>query len=104
MYAIVEVKGKQYKVEKGKEVYVDLLGVEEGSSVDFDQVLLLDDDKAVKVGAPYVEGAKVKAKVEKQVKGKKLTVFKFRAKKGFRKRKGHRQKYNKLMIEDIVLG
>ncbi len=102
MYAIVEIKGKQYKVEKGKEVFVDLLGLEDGASHEVKEVLLINDGKNVKVGQPYVEGASVKVKVEKEVKGKKLMVFKFKAKKGFRKRKGHRQRYNKLMIDDII--
>lgn len=104
MYAIVEVKGKQYKVEKGQEVYVDLVDTEPGSSMDIENVLLVNNEGKVTVGQPYVSGASVKAKVEKMVKGQKLTVFKFRAKKKSKKRQGHRQKYHKLIIEDIKAG
>jgi len=102
MYAIVDIKGHQYKVEKGKEVYVDLLDANEGDVVELDKVLYYNNGNIVKIGSPYVDGVKIKAKLEKEVKGKKLIVFKFRAKKGYRKKKGHRQKYHKLVIEDII--
>lgn len=101
MYAIVEIQGKQYKVEEGKEVYVDLLKEEAGKSLELDKVLLVNNDSNVTVGQPFVEGATISAKIEKEVKGKKLTVFKFRAKKHSRKKNGHRQRYHKLMIEKI---
>jgi len=101
MYAIVEVKGKQYKVEKGQEVYVDLLGEKDGATINFDKVLLYNDGKETKVGQPYLAGAAVKATVDKIVKGQKIMVFKFKSKKGFRKRKGHRQQYNKITIKDL---
>lgn len=102
MYAIIELKGKQFKVEKGQELYVDLLDSEAGSSVEIDKVLLLNDDKSVQVGQPYVKGATVKVKIEKEVKGQKLVVFKFRRKKRYKKKKGHRQKYNKIVVEEII--
>jgi large subunit ribosomal protein L21 len=103
MYAIIELKGKQYKVEKGQELYVDLLDSETGSSVEIDKVLLLNDDKNVQVGQPYVTGAAVKVKVEKEVKGQKLVVFKFKRKKRYKKKKGHRQNYNKITVEEILV-
>ena len=103
MYAIVEIKGKQYKVEKGKEVYVDLLDKKAGSKIEFDKVLLVKSDSETKVGQPYIEGAKIKAKVEKEVKGKKIVVFKFRAKKDSKSKQGHRQRYHKITISDIAL-
>ncbi len=102
MYAIVEIKGKQYKVEKGQEVYVDLLGKKEGSKIDFKEVLLFNDGKKTSVGQPFVKGVTVKAKIEKEVKGRKIIVFKFKPKKGHRKKKGHRQKYHKITIKDIA--
>jgi len=102
MYAIIELKGKQYKVEKGQELYVDLLGAEAGSSVEIDKVLLLNDEKTVQVGQPYLQGASVKVKIEKQVKGQKLVVFKFRRKKRYKKKKGHRQNYHKITVQEIT--
>jgi len=101
MYAIVEIKGKQYKVEKGKEIYVDLMDSEPGSSVTIKEVLFLNDGNTVKIGQPFVEGSSVSLKVEKEVKGDKLVVFKFKRKKSFRWKKGHRQHYTKLTVEDI---
>jgi len=102
MVAIVELKGKQYQVEKGKEIYVDLTGNETGSTFTIDQVLLVKNGNDVKVGQPYVSGASVTFKVEKEVKGEKLTVFKFRRKKRYKKLKGHRQKYQKLVVESLA--
>lgn len=102
MYAIIELKGKQYKVEKGQELYVDLLDSEAGSSVKIDKVLLLNDDKSVQVGQPYVKGASIQVKIEKEVRGQKLVVFKFRRKKRYKKKKGHRQNYHKLTVEAIT--
>lgn len=102
MYAIVEIKGKQYKVEKGQSIYVDLTGKEDGTTVEFPEVLMLADGNKIQIGQPYVKGASVKAKVEKMVKGEKVIAFKFRLKKRYKKKIGHRQKYNKLTIEDIT--
>lgn len=100
MYAIIETGGKQVRVEVGSKIYVEKLDAEVGSTITLDKVLLLGD-KAVKVGTPYVDGAKVTAKVEKQGKGKKIRVFKYKAKANEHKTIGHRQPYTCLVIEAI---
>ena len=101
MYAIVDIAGKQYKVEKDKFVYAPLLDQEEGSAVDFDKVLLVDDEGKVKVGTPTLKGAKVSGKVLEHVKGDKVIVFKKKRRKGYRVKNGHRQQFSKVLIEDI---
>jgi large subunit ribosomal protein L21 len=104
MYAIVEIKGLQFKAEAGKYLYVNHLGdVKEGEAVTFDKVLLIDADGDVKVGAPAVEGAKVNAEVlEPLVKGDKVIVFKKKRRKGYRRKNGHRQQFTKVMVKEIV--
>ena len=105
MYAIVEIKGQQFKAAEGKFLYVHHLGgeVKEGEAVSFDKVLLLDADGDVKVGAPAVEGAKVECEVlEPLVKGEKVIVFKKKRRKGYRRKNGHRQQFTKVMIKKIV--
>ncbi len=100
MQAIFVTGGKQYKVSEGDVIYVELLNTE-SETVEFDNVLMTIDGDNVTVGAPNVEGAKVTAKVLKNGKGKKIMVFKFKAKKNYRRRQGHRQPYTKLQIEKI---
>ena len=100
MYAIIETGGKQVKVAEGEVIFVEKLDAEVGSTVVFDKVLLVSGDET-KVGAPYIEGAKVSAKVEKQGRDKKIIVYKYRAKKNYHKKQGHRQAYTKLTIEAI---
>ncbi|NLY78695.1 MAG: 50S ribosomal protein L21 [Lysinibacillus sp.] len=100
MYAIIETGGKQYKVEAGQEIYVEKLGVEADEVVTFDKVLFVGGE-TVKVGAPTVEGATVTAKVVKEGRAKKITVFKYKPKKNYRRKQGHRQPYTKLVIESI---
>ena len=101
MYAIIETGGKQVKVEEGSVIYVEKLDAQENSEVVFDIVVLLSD-KTCKVGAPYVKGAKVTATVDKQGKGKKIMIFKYKQKKGStRRRQGHRQPYTKCTIKSI---
>ena len=100
MYAIIETGGKQIRVEVGSRIYVEKLEAEVGSTLTLDKVLLVGG-KAVKVGAPYVEGASVTAKVEKQGKSKKIRVFKYKAKANEHKTIGHRQPYTCLVIEAI---
>lgn len=100
MFAIIETGGKQVKVEEGQTIWVEKLDVNEGDSFTFDQVLFVGGD-SVKVGSPVVEGASVTAKVEKQGRGKKITVFKYKAKKNYKRKQGHRQPYTKLVIEAI---
>ena len=103
MYVIVEIQGQQFKAEAGKFLYVHFLGeqVKEGETVEFDNVLMTIDGDAVNVGTPNVAGAKVTAKLIKNGKSKKIMVFKFKAKKNYRRRQGHRQPYTKLSIEKI---
>ncbi|GLC88435.1 50S ribosomal protein L21 [Lysinibacillus piscis] len=100
MYAIIETGGKQIKVEAGQEIYVEKLGVEADEVVTFDKVLFVGGE-TVKVGAPTVEGATVTAKVVKEGRAKKITVFKLKAKKNYRRKQGHRQPYTKLVVEAI---
>ena len=101
MYAIVEIKGQQFKAEEGKFLYVHHLGedVKAGDAVAFDKVLLLDADGDVKVGAPAVEGVKVNCEVlEPLVKGEKVIVFKKKRRKGYRRKNGHRQQFSKILV------
>jgi large subunit ribosomal protein L21 len=100
MYAIIETGGKQIKVEEGQAVYIEKLNVEAGETVTFDKVLFVGGE-TVKVGSPVVAGATVTAKVEKQGRQKKLIVFKYKAKKNYKKKQGHRQPYTKVVIEKI---
>ena len=100
MQAIFVTGGKQYKVSEGDVIFVEKLNVE-GETVEFDNVLMTIDGENVTVGAPNVDGAKVTAKVLKNGKAKKVMVFKFKAKKNYRRRQGHRQPYTKLQIEKI---
>lgn len=103
MYAVVETGGKQYRVANGDTIYVEKLDVNEGDEVVLDRVLLVNADGSTKVGAPYVEGAKVVAKATKQGKQKKIYIFKYKAKKNYRRKQGHRQPYTKLVIESITV-
>lgn len=102
MYAIIEACGKQYKVSEGDIVFMERLDGEEGSSVNFDQVLLVSDNKTTTVGEPTIKGAKVKATIIGHGKGKKFVVFKYKAKKNERKSRGHRWCYTKVQIEKIT--
>ncbi|MBB6451913.1 large subunit ribosomal protein L21 [Salirhabdus euzebyi] len=100
MYAIIETGGKQLRVEEGQEVFIEKLGVEAGETVTFDKVLVVGGDDT-KIGAPYVDGATVTAKVEKEGRAKKITVFKYKPKKNYKRKQGHRQPYTKVTIEKI---
>ena len=105
MYAIVNIQGQQFKAEAGKFLYVHFLGdnMKEGDTVEFDEVLLTDNDGHVKVGAPTVEGAKVVCEVATPlVKGDKVIVFKKKRRKGYRRKNGHRQCFTKIVIKDVV--
>ncbi len=101
MYAIIEACGKQYKVVEGDIVFFEKLDVEAGKKVTFDNVILVSDDKDIQVGNPYVKGVKVEGKVVAHGKGKKIIVFKMKAKKNERKKQGHRQPYTKVEITAI---
>lgn len=102
MYAIVEIAGQQFKVEKDQKVYVHRLDAERGSVVEFDKVLLVDNDGNVTVGAPTISGAKVTAEVVSHVKGEKVLVFHKKRRKGSRKLNGHRQQFTELKINNVV--
>ena len=102
MYAIVEIAGQQFKVEKDQKVFVNRLQTEEGKKVAFDNVLLVGDGDNVTVGAPAIDGAQVGAKVLKHLKGDKVIVFKKKRRKGYRVKNGHRQALTEIVIETIV--
>ena len=101
MYAIVKTGGKQYKVAQGDVLFVEKLEANEGDVVTLDQVLAVAGENGLTVGSPVVEGATVTAKVEAQGKAKKVIVYKYKAKKDYRRKQGHRQPYTKLVIESI---
>ena len=101
MYAIIETGGKQYKVAEGDTIFVEKLGASEEETVSFDKIIAVGEGADLKVGAPYVEGAKVTAKVLKEGKAKKVIVFKYKPKSGYKKKQGHRQPYTKVVIEKI---
>lgn len=103
MYAIIETGGKQYKVSEGDVIKVEKLAVEAGAAYAFDKVLVVSGDNGISVGAPYVEGAKVGATVIGDGKAKKVIIYKYKSKKGFHKKKGHRQPYTMLKIDSIAL-
>ena len=101
MYAIIESCGRQYKVTEGDVIFFEKLDVEEGKKVTFDNVVLVSDDKKVEVGAPYIKGVKVEGKVVSHGKAKKILVYKYKAKKNYRRTQGHRQPYTKVEITSI---
>ncbi|MDD7401793.1 MAG: 50S ribosomal protein L21 [Eubacteriales bacterium] len=102
MYAIIKTGGKQYRVSEGDEVFVEKLGLEAGEKVSFDQVLAMGEGEALEWGKPYLEGAKVEAEIVKNGKGPKINIFKYKAKKGYRRRQGHRQPYSKVKITSLA--
>ncbi len=101
MYAIVDIAGQQFKVEKDQKLYVHRLKAEEGSKIEFENVLLTDDGKKVTVGAPSIKGAKVTAKVISHLKDDTVIVFKKKRRKGYKVRNGHRQYLSEIVIESI---
>ena len=102
MYAIVDIAGQQFKVEAGKQIFVNRQAAEVGSSVSYDKVLLLAEDSGVKVGNPYIEGAAVNATVLEHCKADKVIIFKKKRRKGYQKKNGHRQYLTKIQIEGIA--
>ena len=100
-YAVIKTGGKQYKVAEGDEIEIEKIDGEKGEKVVFEEVLLVVDDKEIKIGQPLVEKAKVKAEIVDQIKGEKIRVAKFRAKSRYRRVKGHRQRLTKVKIEKI---
>lgn len=101
MYAVIETGGKQYRVQEGDAIYIEKLGIDDGEVFIFDKVIALGKDDGFVVGAPYVDGAKVSAKVVKTGKAKKVVVYKYKSKKNYHHKMGHRQPYTKVQIEKI---
>ncbi|MFA7096741.1 MAG: 50S ribosomal protein L21 [Gammaproteobacteria bacterium] len=104
MYAVIVTGGKQYRVAEGDSLKVEKLAADEGASVEFDKVLMVVDGDNIKVGAPYVDGGKVSATVERHGRGDKVKIVKFRRRKHYRKQMGHRQHYTQLKITGISAG
>lgn len=104
MYAIVRDRGMQYRVEPGKIIDIALCDNEQGSEIEFNEVLMVGGSDTVQVGSPIVDGARVRAQVLDHVKGKKIIVFRYRRKKRYRRRTGHRQQYTRVKIDEIIAG
>ncbi len=102
MYVIVDIQGQQFKVEKDQKLFVHRINAERGAVVEFDKVMLIDNNGTVTVGAPVVEGAKVVAEVVSHVKGDKVLVFHKKRRKGYKKLNGHRQQFSEITIKEIV--
>ncbi|GBE02512.1 50S ribosomal protein L21 [bacterium BMS3Bbin06] len=104
MLAVIETGGKQYRVKNGQMIKVEKVAAEKGETIDIDRVLMVSDDDNTVIGKPFVEGAKVRAKVLDTYKDRKVLVFRKKPRKGFKSLRGHRQLVSKLLIEDIVYG
>jgi large subunit ribosomal protein L21 len=104
MYAIFRALGKQFRAEKGKTIQLPLMEAEPGSKLTFDEVLLTSDGETIKAGTPLVKGAQVEAEVVGETKGEKLYIFKFKRRKNYRRKTGHRQHYTEVRITDLKLG
>jgi large subunit ribosomal protein L21 len=102
MYAVIQTGGKQYRVKSGEQVKIEALPAEVGAAVSFDRVLMLGEGEGVRIGAPFVAGAAVKATVVSQGRGEKIRIFKLRRRKHFAKTQGHRQSYTEVRIDEIV--
>ena len=102
MYAVVEIAGQQFKVQKDQKIFVHRLAAEAGANVEFDKVLLVDNGGKISLGAPAINGAKVTATVNEHVKGDKVIVFRKKRRKGYRKKNGHRQSFTSITISDIT--
>jgi large subunit ribosomal protein L21 len=102
MYAIVDIAGQQFKVQKDQKIYVHRLEGEEGAKVDFDKVLLVDNEGTVKIGSPSIENAKVSATILGHAKGDKVIIFKKKRRKGYKLKRGHRQSFTQIQVEEIV--
>ena len=104
MYAVIQTGGKQYRVQPGDTIYVELLHAEPGSQVELDRVLMIGEGAEVTVGQPFIPGAKVQASVVDEGRGKKIIVFKFKSKVRYRRKNGHRQHFTRLTIQNILRG
>jgi large subunit ribosomal protein L21 len=103
MYAIVEIAGQQFKVEKNDEIFVHRLEGDPGTKMEFNQILLLDNDGKISIGKPLVEGASIAGQIVDHVRGDKVVVFKKKRRKGYEKESGHRQDFSKVLIENITV-
>ncbi len=101
MFAIVTIAGQQFKVEEGQELFVHQLAASEGDQLDFDQIHLIDNDGAIRIGYPTINAAKINATVMEHVKGDKVIIFKKKRRKGYKKKNGHRQSFTKIKIDSI---
>ncbi len=101
MYAVIVTGGKQYRVSVGDEIFIEKLAGEAGENITFDEVLAVSDDNGLRIGTPVIDGAAVQGEIVKQGKGKKIIVFKYKAKKGYRRKNGHRQPYTRVRIAAI---
>ncbi|RKX79184.1 MAG: 50S ribosomal protein L21 [Spirochaetes bacterium] len=102
MYALVEIKGKQYKAEKGKRIKVDKLDGKIGDKIEFDKVIMIGGTEEVKIGTPYLQGVKIAGTLENHLKDRKIIVYKYKRRKGYRRKRGHRQQYSYIKVDDIV--
>ncbi len=102
MYVIVDIQGQQFKVEQDQKLFVHRINAEQGTEVEFEKVMLVDNDGAITVGAPLVEGAKVVVEILSHVKGDKVLIFKKKRRKGYRKLNGHRQQFSEVVVKSIV--
>ena len=103
MYAVIETGGKQYKVQEGDTIFVEKIKAEEGDKIDFSKVLVVVNDDDLTVGKPYVEGVKVEGTVLEQGKARKVVVFKYKPKKNYKRKQGHRQPYTKVKVDKILV-
>ena len=101
MYAVVEIAGQQFKVQKDQKIFVHRLAADAGQKLEFDRVLLIDNGGQISLGAPAIEGAKVTAEVVEHVKGDKIIIFRKKRRKGYKKKNGHRQSFTSIVISDI---
>ena len=102
MYVIVDIQGQQFKVEQDQKLFVHRINADQGAEVEYEKVMLVDNDGAITVGAPLVEGAKVVVEILSHVKGDKVLVFKKKRRKGYRKLNGHRQQFSEVVVKSIV--
>lgn len=102
MYVIVDIQGQQFKVQKDQKLFVHRINADEGSQVEFEKVMLIDNEGDVKIGTPVVDGAKVVVEVLSHVKGDKVLVFKKKRRKGYRKLNGHRQQFSQVLVKEII--